>query len=146
MNKFIKTFEEYKPEIHAGINVIRDLNKSKFIKKALYIMSLIDDFVHLDFKNIKNTFKNKEGFRKLSDMLAELSGVIFILEQSKNSSELELFYDMEEYGIDAKAIMDCLNDESVKKYLAIDKRADRALYEGKFKKAIDFLKRYSEWK
>jgi len=135
--------EYYDPNKHKALNLSREIFKKPGVKKFLHIMSILDDIVHLDFKNIRNTYKNKEGYQKISDAIAELGLAVKALDGEDGSTELTLFYDIQKYGIDVDGILDCLEDESVKKYLEGDKRGKAKL--DQFQNTIDLLKRYRDW-
>jgi hypothetical protein len=62
--------EYYDPAKHKALNMARETFKKPGFKKFLHVMSILDDIVHLDFKNLRNTFKNKEGYQKISDAMA----------------------------------------------------------------------------
>jgi hypothetical protein len=142
--KYLKLYEDYDPNIHRAINMTKKSMSSNTSKKILHIISVIDDIIHLDFKNIKNSFKNKEGFRKTANLMMELGFVVKALEADKDRSELGLFYDLNNYEIDVDLILDYLKDENVIDYLKNDKRASTRM--NKYNDAIKFLKKFKEWK
>jgi len=129
---------------HQIINVTRKFFNKKTVNKIMNIISIIDDLVHLDFKNIKNTFKNKDGYEKSSKLASELGILLSIMkDEGDDKDEMELFYDIRKYGFDVDMIINYLEDENVIKYLEIDKRLSKKLDE--YKKGIDFLKKYKNW-
>ena len=142
--RYIKLFEEYDPKIHQGINMTRKLFKNKTVNKILDIISIIDDIVHLDFKNIKNTFKNKEGYKKASELAGELGLTLMAMgKEDKNREEMDLFYDIRKYGLNVDMMINYLDDEEVIKYLDNDRRYKKRLDE--YSEAINFLRKYKEW-
>ena len=138
-----KVNEYYNPALHQAMNISRKLYSKPGFKKFLDIMSILDDIIHLDFKNLRNTYKNKEGYRKIADTIGELGMAAKALTGEDGSSELSLFYDIQKYGIDVNGILDCLEDESVKRYLDSDRRGKARLE--KLQDTIDLLKRYRDW-
>jgi len=144
--KRLLLFEDYDIKKHNAHNIMRKMNDSPKTKNFLKILSLLDDVVHLDFKNIRNTFKNKEGFRKTSDLFVELSIAFQVLkDESEDRPEFAIFYDIQKYQIDVDLILDYLEDENVKAYLSSDIRGQRRLTK-KFADVIEFLKKYQNWK
>lgn len=142
--KYIKLFEEYDAKVHNALDMTRKAMNTKTSKNIMHVLSLLDDLIHLDFKNIKNTFRNKEGYRKGSDMFTELSIAISALKKEEGRPELALFYDMKRYGINVDKIINLLNDNDVKRYLEKDRRGSRRL--DSLKDTIDLLKRFKRWK
>jgi len=136
--------EEYDPKKHDAFNIVRNLHSSSGTKKFLHIMSLLDDLVHLDFKNIRNTYKNRAGYDKVSDMVGELTLAMQVLKEEGDRAEFALFYDMQRYEIDVDKILDTLEDEGVKKYLDSDVRGRKRIVEDNAE-LIALLKRYRKW-
>ena len=141
--KHIKLFEEYDSNIHKGINATRKLFKNKTVNKILDIISIIDDIIHLDFKNIKNTFKNREGYEKASELAAELGLTLMAMGKEDDRTEIDLFYDIRKYGLNVDMMINYLDDEEVIKYLDNDRRYKKRLDE--YSEAINFLRKYKEW-
>jgi len=140
--KHLKLYEEYDPKKHQIINVTRNFFNKKSVNRIMNIISIIDDLVHLDFKNIKNTFKNKDGYEKASKLASEL-GILLTIMKDEGNDEMDLFYNIRRYGFDVDMIINYLEDENVIKYLSIDKRLAKKLDE--YKEGIDFLKKYKIW-
>lgn len=136
--------EEYDKNKHAAFDVMRKMHNSKGIQKFLHVMSLLDDFVHLDFKNIRNTYKNRAGYDKISDIVGELAIAMQVMKNEENRPEFALFYDMQKYKIDVNKILDALEDEGVKKYLETDARGRRRIVEDNAD-LIALLRRYKRW-
>jgi len=148
--KYVKLFEEYDRKLDLAIKKSKDIMGTKAAKRVIKIVSIIDDLVHLDFKNIKNSFKNKEGFQKTSDLLIELGYVVNALKpvggvagENELEASLLLFYTLKNYNIDIDMILNYLENEDVINYLKSDKRASKRV--DKFEDAINFLKKYKNW-
>jgi hypothetical protein len=137
-------FEEYTYQNHKAVKLHHKMRSSKTLKKIMKTLSLIDDLVHFDFKNIKNTLKNKIGFGKASEMISELSMLVSIMKNENDFNELDLFYDIRRYGFDVDMILNYLDDEDVKKYIDSDKRFKKVL-DGKYFESIEFLRKYKKW-
>lgn len=140
----LKLFEEYKEDVHKVINMHRDARKSPTYKKIVNILSFIDDILHLDFKNIKNTYKNRKGYEITRELGGELVDVLTIMKKDPREQEVGYFYDFDRYGVNAKLILDYLEDEDFKKYIDIDRRGFKSIE--KYNDTIQLLRNYMEWK
>jgi hypothetical protein len=139
ITKFEKYNEAKNPMTIKVIGIMRKIGKNKFLKGILTIASIIEDiFVRGNLKAVKQTFVNKSGYNKLSELAMELAHLKYI-----KSTDTELsFEDLAFYGLDPN-IIGYLEDEDVIKYLQIDVHSKETFE--KMQDSIEFLKGYAEW-
>jgi hypothetical protein len=139
LTKFEKFNEAKNPMTRRIVGIMRKIGKNKFLNGVLTIVSIIEDiFVRGNLRAVKQTFVNKSGYNKLSDLARELAHLKYI-----KSTDAELsFEDLAFYGLDPK-IIGYLEDEDVMRYLEIDTYSKETL--DKMQDLIDFLKGYAEW-
>lgn len=142
MERYIKTFEEYDTKLHKALISSRAISKSKLVMSILTILSIIDDVLHMDIRNIKNTFKNRDGYKKAYALSSELSALIYIMKMSTGNRQ-DLFYDVRRYGFDVDMILRYLKDDDFISYVENDRRFKSEL--GKYDEVLSFLEDYREW-
>lgn len=140
--KHLRTFEKFDINLKKVVDINRSIMKNKSVTKLLKGITLLDDLIHLEFKNIGNLLHNKSGYKKIYDLSSELGVMKMILNNSKD--EEVTYQDMIKYGVDENVIL-YLNDEDVKEYLKYDKRETKILDE-EMKSIIDYFKGFADWK
>lgn len=133
------TNESYNKNTHKAIALIRNLSKTKIFNKISKFLSIIDDLKRWDFKALKHSLKNKEGFKKLSELYSELK----LIKELKDKDEDLTFQDLYRYGFDSKKILSLLEDEDVVEYFKHDLNIKNKVDELDY--LIDFVKEYDEY-
>ena len=130
----MRYLKEYNDKFSRTVDTARRFKDTSFYHGINNIASVVDDILSFDFKSLTQSFVNKEGFNKLTDLLFELG----LLKKATDQKDFEDI-DIVKYGIDISLILELLEDEDVKKYLSVDKKLSKRI-EKNYQYLIDWLK------
>ncbi len=129
----MKHVNEYNDNFKNKIDIYKKFQPSKLHHGMQRVVSVVDDILHLDFASLVHSFENREGFKKVVNLLSELSYL-------KMATDEEDFEDIDivKYDIDISLIIELLEDSDVKRYLTVDKKVVKRME--KYEELINWLK------